>query len=90
LIASLFAILIAASVFVLVYNVVTAVVRGEPATANEWGAKTLEWDVPTPVPLENFEDLPEIKALPYDYGATPAKTGSDSAVDAPLQPQAES
>jgi len=90
LIASLFAILIAVSVFVLVYNVVTAVVRGEPATANEWGAKTLEWAVPTPVPLENFEDLPEIKVLPYDYGATPAKTGSDSVVDAPLQPQAES
>lgn len=89
LIASLFAILIAASVFVLVYNVVTAVVRGEPAAANEWGAKTLEWAVPTPVPLENFEDLPEIKVLPYDYGATPAKTGSDSVVDAPLQPQAE-
>ncbi|BCL77649.1 cytochrome c oxidase subunit 1 [Ktedonobacteria bacterium brp13] len=90
LIASLFAILIAVSVFVLVYNVVTAVVRGEPAEANEWGAKTLEWAVPTPVPLENFKDLPEIKALPYDYGATPAKTGSDSVVDAPLQPQAES
>jgi cytochrome c oxidase subunit 1 len=90
LIASLFAILIAVSVFVLVYNVVTAVVRGEPAVANEWGAKTLEWAVPTPVPLENFEDLPEIKVLPYDYGATPAKTGSDSVVDAPLQPQAES
>ncbi len=90
LIASLFAILIAASVFVLVYNVVTAVARGEVAEANEWGAKTLEWAVPTPVPLENFEDLPEIKSLPYDYGVAPSQNGSGSAVEAPLQPQAES
>lgn len=79
LIASLFAILIAASVFVLVYNVVITVTRGELADANEWGAKTLEWAVPTPVPLENFEDLPEIKALPYDYGVAPAKNSSDIA-----------
>jgi cytochrome c oxidase subunit 1 len=94
LIASLFAILIAASVFVLVYNVVTAVIRGEPADANEWGAKTLEWAVPTPVPLENFEDLPEIKALPYNYGAALATnsggsgSGSDSGnvVEVPPQP----
>ncbi|GCE20775.1 cytochrome c oxidase subunit I [Dictyobacter kobayashii] len=69
LIASLFAILIAASVFTLVYNVVLSVIRGEPAQANEWGARTLEWTVPTPVPLENFEHLPEVKGLPYDYSS---------------------
>jgi cytochrome c oxidase subunit 1 len=68
LIASLFAILIAASVFVLVYNVVITLVRGEPADANEWGGKTLEWTVPTPVPLENFEHLPEVKSSFYTYG----------------------
>lgn len=68
LIASLFAILIAASVFTLIYNVVITLVRGERAEADEWGAKTLEWTVPTPVPLENFEHLPEVKASPYTYG----------------------
>ena len=68
LIASLFAILIAASVFTLVYNVVISLARGERAVADEWGAKTLEWTVPTPVPLENFEHLPEVKASPYTYG----------------------
>ncbi|HJT54951.1 MAG TPA: cbb3-type cytochrome c oxidase subunit I, partial [Ktedonobacteraceae bacterium] len=60
-IASLFAILIAASVFVGAYNVIYTLVRGEPAVANEWGGKTLEWTVPTPVPLENFEgELPVV------------------------------
>jgi cytochrome c oxidase subunit 1 len=68
-IASLFAILIAASVFVTVYNVIITLRSGEPAVANEWGGKTLEWTVPTPVPLENFgEELPVVTSTPYDYG----------------------
>jgi cytochrome c oxidase subunit 1 len=94
LIASLFAILIAASVFTLAYNVIVSWVRGEPAVANEWGGKTLEWTVPTPVPLENFEDLPEVESLPYNYGSPePAATGgaaeAPEAPEAPLQPQPE-
>jgi cytochrome c oxidase subunit 1 len=68
LVASLFAILIAASVFVAVYNLIISLARGEVATADEWGAKTLEWTIPTPVPLENFETLPEVKGTPYEYG----------------------
>ena len=97
-IASLFAILIAASVFVTVYNVVISLRSGELATADEWGAKTLEWTVPTPVPLENFEHLPVITATPYEYGmAEPANAGfglselvtSDpvGSADVPPQPQ---
>ena len=97
-IASLFAILIAVSVFVTVYNVVISLRSGELATADEWGAKTLEWTVPTPVPLENFEHLPVITATPYEYGmAEPANAGfglselvtSDPAgsADVPPQPQ---
>src|SRR6266478_1233074 len=68
LIASLFAIVIAASVFTFIYNVIYSLARGEVATADEWGAKTLEWTVPTPVPLENFATLPEVKGTPYEYG----------------------
>jgi cytochrome c oxidase subunit 1 len=93
LIASLFAILIAASVFTFIYNVVITLVRGEHASANEWGAKTLEWTVPTPVPLENFEELPVVTSLPYDYGSpvpatdSGAPATSGSAMEAPLQPR---
>ncbi len=95
LIASLFAILIAASVFVAAYNVIITLRSGELATANEWGAKTLEWTVPTPVPLENFEHLPVITATPYEYGlAEPVENGFDllepatpGTVDVPTQPQ---
>jgi cytochrome c oxidase subunit 1 len=95
-IASLFAILIAASVFTFVYNVIYTLVRGEKATADEWGAQTLEWSVPTPVPLENFDVLPEVTSLPYNYGApvsalpvTPAADITGAIIDAPTQPQAE-
>ncbi|MGH2480720.1 MAG: hypothetical protein ACRDHW_13780 [Ktedonobacteraceae bacterium] len=69
--------MIAASVFVMVYNVIITLKSGELASANEWGGKTLEWTVPTPVPLENFVgELPVITSTPYDYG-TPAPHPSD-------------
>ena len=88
LIASLFAILIAASVFVRRLQRGITLRSGELAEANEWGAKTLEWTVPTPVPLENFEHLPEVTSTPYDYGlpeAVPAD--KEGAALSPLQSQ---
>ena len=89
-IASLFAILIAASVFVAIYNVIITLKSGEPAAANEWGAKTLEWTVPTPVPLENFEHLPEVKSTPYDYGSPePHPSDVEGGLIAPVLPQPE-
>jgi len=95
-IASLFAILIAASVFTFIYNVIYTLVRGERAIANEWGGKTLEWTVPTPVPLENFEELPVVTSLPYNYGSplpelpvTPAADIAGAVIEAPIQPQGE-
>jgi cytochrome c oxidase subunit 1 len=92
LIASLFAILIAASVFTAVYNVIITLRSGEAAEANEWGGKTLEWMVPTPVPLENFEHLPVVTSTPYDYG-TPSLSedteGALSPLPPPSQPQAQ-
>jgi cytochrome c oxidase subunit 1 len=95
-IASLFAILIAASVFIAAYNVIYTLVRGEPAVADEWGAKTLEWTVPTPVPLENFEgELPVVTSLPYNYGSplpelvTPAVDIPGTMPHAPIQPQGQ-
>jgi cytochrome c oxidase subunit 1 len=94
-IASLFAILIAASVFTFIYNVIYTLVRGERAVANEWGAQTLEWTVPTPVPLENFEELPVVTSLPYNYGSplpepvTPAADVMGAITQAPVQLQGE-
>ena len=35
---------------------------------NPWGAKTLEWTVPNPIPLENFAVLPVVTEDAYGYG----------------------
>ncbi|HKV84264.1 MAG TPA: cbb3-type cytochrome c oxidase subunit I [Ktedonobacterales bacterium] len=68
LVTSLGAFLLAASIVLTFYNIVYSWVAGEKAVANPWGAKTLEWLVPTPVPLENFEEIPVVTGHPYDYG----------------------
>ena len=36
--------------------------------ANPWRSKSLEWQTPTPVPVNNFEQIPVIDSDPYDYG----------------------
>jgi cytochrome c oxidase subunit I len=43
-------------------------ILGKPASANPFGSKSLEWQTPTPVPLENFAVLPVVTQAPYSYG----------------------
>ena len=74
LVTSLFAYLLAASIILYFYNIGYSWVRGEKAAVNPWGAKSLEWQVPTPVPLENFEEIPVVASGPYEYGE-PAPAG---------------
>jgi cytochrome c oxidase subunit 1 len=45
-----------------------------PAEANPWDARTLEWQLPSPVPVHNFDRIPVISGDPYDYGRPPAPT----------------
>jgi heme/copper-type cytochrome/quinol oxidase subunit 1 len=42
--------------------------HGTVAPANPWHAKSLEWKVPTPVPLVNFLVDPVVTSDPYGYG----------------------
>jgi cytochrome c oxidase subunit 1 len=58
--------------------------NGKVASGNPWASKSLEWQTPTPVPLENFTVLPVVTERPYNYGvpdpyATPQKASSDKA-----------
>ena len=61
---------------VLLYAIIHSGATGKPAPANPWHAKTLEWKVPTPVPLENFLVDPVVTSDPYGYGE-PEPGGSD-------------
>jgi cytochrome c oxidase subunit 1 len=53
------------------YCMIHALRHGKQAPANPWHAKTLEWMVPTPVPLENFLVDPIVTSDPYGYGEPP-------------------
>jgi cytochrome c oxidase subunit 1 len=66
-ITSIFAFLLIASVALYFYNIVVSWVAGKKAVANPWGALSLEWTVPTPVPLENFEKIPVVTSAPFQY-----------------------
>lgn len=59
-------ILISGFIF-MVYNLVMGVRKGPAAPANPWGGSTLEWQIPSPPSLENFDEPPLIKKNPYDY-----------------------
>lgn len=60
--------------------IITSWKSGQPSTANPWGSKSLEWQVPTPVPLENFAVLPVVTERPYNYGvADPYEQEFDAA-----------
>jgi len=49
-------------------NLIRSLKKGKIITEkNIWGGETLEWRVPTPPPLENFEHIPTITEGPYEY-----------------------
>jgi len=41
--------------------------KGAKAPDNPWGGKTLEWTIPSPPTVENFENIPEVTEQPYNY-----------------------
>jgi cytochrome c oxidase subunit 1 len=57
------------SMLIFLFNVVYSLIFvREPAESNPWRSKSLEWQVPTPVPVNNFEQIPVFDSDPYDYG----------------------
>lgn len=59
--------ILAAGIVIMIVNLVRAARKGEPASGNPWGGKTLEWTIPSPPPVENFEKMPTVDKQPYDY-----------------------
>ncbi len=57
------------SFLVFLANIVwTQLLVREKAGANPWLSKSLEWQLPSPVPAYNFERIPVINSAPYAYG----------------------
>jgi cytochrome c oxidase subunit 1 len=58
-----------ASMLVLLWNLVwSLILKREPAGMNPWESRSLEWQLPSPVPVHNFDEIPVITSGPYDYG----------------------
>ncbi|HSS28514.1 MAG TPA: cbb3-type cytochrome c oxidase subunit I, partial [Usitatibacter sp.] len=44
-----------------------SIFRGKPAPANPWHARGLEWETSSPPPKENFDAVPKVPTVPYEY-----------------------
>jgi len=60
--------ILAAGIFLFFYNFLKALRTGVTASSNPWRGRTLEWQVSSPPPPENFHEIPNITGGPYDYG----------------------
>ena len=49
----------------LIYSLGFARVR---AARNPWGSLSIEWQLPSPVPVQNFDQTPVFENDPYGYG----------------------
>ncbi len=59
--------ILVSAVILMITNLIIGVRRGAKAPANPWNGTTLEWQIPSPPSLENFDEEPLVKENPYDY-----------------------
>ena len=66
------------SILLFVINFVwsTVIVR-ERETGNPWQSRGLEWQVASPPPAANFDQIPVVLSGPYDYGIKDAQPVAD-------------
>jgi cytochrome c oxidase subunit 1 len=63
----------------LVYSLLFARVRAE---RNPWGSLSIEWQLPSPVPVQDFDRIPVFENDPYGYGDGGAPVARPVAVPA--------
>jgi cytochrome c oxidase subunit I len=77
-----------ASTIVFLYNMVVSMRRGPLAVGNPWRALTLEWQVSSPPPVFNFDEIPQVVGNPYEYGVPGARhavlSGAKTAATEPV------
>lgn len=68
LVATVGGFLVGLAMLVFVVNLVRSVRVGVWAPANPWRSRSLEWQIPSPPPEENYPQPPVVVGRPYDYG----------------------
>jgi cytochrome c oxidase subunit 1 len=81
--ASVSAFVLGLSMLVFLYNLVSSLlfVR-KPAARNPWDSLSIEWQLPSPVPVQNFDRIPVFENDPYGYGDGAAPVARPVAVPA--------
>ena len=67
LISTIGAFILIIGLFIMIWNLLRTSKHGVPAGDNPWGGSTLEWKIPSPPPLLNFDKVPTITDHPYKY-----------------------
>ena len=65
--------LIALSVLIFFINLFRSIKHGEKAEGNVWNSRSPEWQVPSPMPVHNYDVPFEVVGEPYDYGLKDSK-----------------
>jgi cytochrome c oxidase subunit 1 len=73
LMISVFAFMLGACQLVFLYNMVVSWRYGPRAGANPWRANTIEWQVSSPPPIFNFDEIPRVVGGPYEFGVPGAR-----------------
>ena len=73
LLISCFAFMLGAVQLVFLYNMIVSWRFGPRAEANPWRANSIEWQVSSPPPIFNFDEIPRVVGGPYEYGVPGAR-----------------
>jgi cytochrome c oxidase subunit 1 len=59
---------IAVAVLIFFFNIYKTLKSSETETGNVWHSRSPEWQVPSPMPVHNYDHEFEVVGEPYDYG----------------------
>ena len=73
---SVSAFVLGASMLIFLANFIWSLVFARvPAGPNPWGSRSIEFQLPSPVPVHNFDRIPTFDSDPYPYGTDAAGAG---------------
>lgn len=71
------AVLMGLAQFFFVVNIIKSWFWPKKAEANPWNVGTLEWTIPSPAPVHNFDTIPVVQCGPHELGNPNLTTGRD-------------